>query len=149
MMKKAFILAFIFMISACSPINPGEAGTESSPDKSQIIYGLLGPGPINYGVIRDDVDEYRYDGYINHGTSFRTLDSHRHDLGDDEEIIRDILIEEQGVRPGTIFIIGKDIWVSAKLDSEDKKERKQMQANLQKLLSKMMQSYDVHLRIID
>lgn len=143
------MLAVIFMISACSPINPQETGAENSPDKNRIAYGLLGPGPINYGLIRDDVDEYRYDGLINHGTSFRTLDSHRHDLGDDEEIIRDFLIEEQGVQPGTIFIIGKDIWVSAKLDTEDQKERKKMQAYLQKQLSTVMQRYDLHLRIIE
>ncbi|WNF37269.1 hypothetical protein RJD24_02065 [Bacillaceae bacterium IKA-2] len=149
MIKKAFMLVFVFMISACSPINPPEAGTENSPDGNRIAFGLLGPGPINYGVIRDDADEYRYDGFINHGTSFRTLDSHRHDLGDDEEIIREILSEEQGVQPGTIFIIGKDIWVTAKLDVEDQKERKQLQADLQKLLTKVMQKYDVHLRITD
>lgn len=147
--KSLFMLAVVFMISACSPINSPETKTEKSLDGKQIAYGLLGPGPINYGVIRDDEDEYRYDGFINHSTSFRTLDSHRHDLGDDEEIVRDILSEEQGVQPGTIFIIGKDLWVSAKLDVEDQKERKQLQADLQKLLAKVMQNYDVHLRIAD
>lgn len=146
-MRKVFILILILMINACSPIDPSEVGSNNSVEKKQIAYGLLGPGPINYGVIRDDQDEYRYDGLINQSTSFRTLDRHRHDLGDDEEIIRSILIEEVGVRPGTIFILGKDVYVSATLATDDKKERDQKKADLQKLLSKVMQSYDIHLRI--
>lgn len=147
MMRKVFILVLILMINACSPIDPSEVGSNNSVEKKQIAYGLLGPGPINYGVIRDDQDEYRYDGLINQSTSFRTLDRHRHDLGDDEEIIRSILIEEVGVQPGTIFILGKDVYVSATLATDDKKESDQKKADLQKLLSKVMQNYDIHLRI--
>lgn len=145
-MKKAFIFILaIFMISACSPINSPEEGQENV-DANQVAYGLLGPGPINYGVIRDDADEYRYDGMINQTPSFRTLDSHRQDLGDDQDRVRTILREE-GAQPGAVFIIGKDIWVNATLNIEDKKERKLKQDQLQEVLTEAMQRYDVHLRI--
>ncbi|UTW70640.1 hypothetical protein KHA80_11220 [Anaerobacillus sp. HL2] len=78
--------------------------------------------PINYGFIRDDADEYRYDGYINQSPSFRTLDRSRTSLGDDEDKIRSILMDEEGVTPGTVFILGKNVWVNAKLNSKNKKE---------------------------
>lgn len=145
-MKKAILMIVaIFMLSACSPINPPEAG-QNSVDGNQVAYGLLGPGPINYGVIRDDVDEYRYDGMINQTPSFRTLDRHRPDFGDDQDKIRTI-VRQEGAEPGPIFIVGKDIWVNATIHAGDKNEREQQQANLQEVLTKAMQRYDIHLQI--
>lgn len=147
-MKKAIIYAIIvIMISACSPMNSENTGKENNVDGNQVAYGLLGPGPINYGFIRDDADEYRYDGYINQTPSFKTLDRHRIDLGDDEDKIRSILAEEEGVTPGTVFILGKDVWVNATLDTKDKKEIEKKKKELQKVLSKAMQRYDIHLRM--
>jgi hypothetical protein len=145
-MKKVllFIVA-IFMISACSPINAPELG-QNNVDGNQVAYGLLGPGPINYGFIRDDVDEYRYDGMINQTPSFRTLDRHRQDFGDDQNKVRTILIEE-GVQPGSVFIIGKDIWVNARYDTVDTKDREEKQAQVQAVLTHAMQRYDIHLRL--
>jgi hypothetical protein len=146
MKKASILLAAIFMISACSPITPLEAGQNNQVDANQVAYGLLGPGPINYGVIRDDVDEYQYDGLINQTPSFRTLDRHRQDFGDDKNKVRTILIQE-GIHPESVFIVGKDIWVNARINTVDKKERDQKQAQVQKVLTKAMQRYDIHLSI--
>jgi hypothetical protein len=147
LVKKAFAyLAVIFMISACAPINSPELGNEGHIEGNQVAYGLLGPGPINYGVIRDDIDEYRYDGHINQSPSFRTLDRHRQDLDDDEDMIRSILIDEPGVHPGMIFIVGKDIWVNATIDAQNEKELEQKRIELERVLSRVMQRYDIHVR---
>ena len=135
------------MISACAPTETPEVGNEGPVEGNQLAYGLLGPGPINYGVIRDDINEYEYDGHINQSPSFRTLDSHRQDLGDDEDMIRSILIDEPGVHPGMIFIVGKDVWVNATIDAQNEQDLEQKQAQLQKVLSRAMQRYDIHLRI--
>lgn len=135
------------MISACAP-NEADRGQEAGVvEGNQVAYGLLGPGPINYGVIRDDVTEYEYDGHINQSPSFRTLDSHRQDLGDDEDMIRSILIDEPGVHPGMIFIVGKDVWVNATIDAASDRERDQRRAQVQRILDRAMQRYDIHLRI--
>ncbi|MCT8140084.1 hypothetical protein H1D32_21750 [Anaerobacillus sp. CMMVII] len=146
-MKRALLLiTAIFMMSACSLTNSPETGQENTIEGNRVAYGLLGPGPINYGVIRDDVDEYRYDGMINQTPSFRTLDRHRQDFGDDKDKVRTILLQE-GVQPDSVFIIGKDIWVNATLQNVGQKEREQLQSDLQELLTQAMQRYDIHLRI--
>lgn len=145
MKKLLLLIAVLIMTSACSPANTPEAGQENV-DVNRVAYGLLGPGPINYGVIRDDKDEYRYDGMINQSPSFRTLDRHRHDLGDDQDKVR-LLLREEGVQPGAVFIIGKDLWVYANVTTPDAKEREKTQAHLKQVLTKAMQRYDVHVRI--
>lgn len=148
-MKRAVItmIISIFMISACSPVQSPEAGQAKSVEGNQVAYGLLGPGPINYGVIRDDKDEYAYDGYINTSPSFRTLDRHRHDFGDDQDKIRAILLGEEGVDPGAIYIVGKDVWVYAKVDSLEKRTVQAKEKELEHILEKALQRYDVHVQI--
>lgn len=148
-MRKALLLiACLFVISACGQMNSPDSqnalGNEATGDR--VAYGLLGPGPINYGVIRDDNDEYRYDGLINQSPSFRTLDRHRQDLGDDEDKIRTVLTEE-GVEPGMVFIIGKDVWVNATVQVKNDEELKKKQEQLENVLSRAMQRYDIHLQI--
>ncbi len=154
-MKKWFILLLLaFMVIGCSPINPPEAEQQSQADTDNIVYDLLGPGPINYGVIRDEYsviedeqNEIQFDGMMNHSPTFKTLNRHRDDLGDNEEKIRSILLQEEGVRPSAIFIIGKDIWVNVTLVTANIKEREQKQIQLQQLLSQAMQEYNIHLRV--
>ncbi len=139
-------MTVLLMTCACSPTNSPEAGMENTTDGNQVAYGLLGPGPINYGVIRDDVDEYRYDGMINQSPSFRTLDRHRTDLGDDQDRIQRLLVEE-GLQPSGVFIIGKDVWVNARTDIQDTKERENKQKEVERVLTQAMQRYDIHLTI--
>lgn len=147
MKKLLFFMTVIFLISGCTPDNTPEMGNEGTIDGNQIGYGLLGPGPANYGVIRDDMDEYLYDGHINQSPSFRTLDRHRQDFDDDEDMIRSLLISEPGVEPGMIFIIGKDIWVYATFDEQNEQEIEQKRKQTEQLISRVMQRYDIHVRI--
>ncbi|WP_078556168.1 hypothetical protein [Bacillus alkalicellulosilyticus] len=144
-MKKAMIVAALLTLGACTPANPPQAnsvqGTQGI-NAQQVTYGLFGPGPINYGEIRNR-DDYYYDGEINHSPSFRTLSTTRQDLGDDEEIIRSVVLEE-GFRPGSVIIAGHHAWINVHAEGMESNERKQKIKELQTSLHQTIPRYDVH-----
>ncbi|WP_096203032.1 hypothetical protein [Bacillus sp. FJAT-45350] len=148
-MKKVLVgcsLAILMVTSACTPAQPPEASAQNQGAVSgqQIGYGLLGPGPINYGEIYDRPTN-RFDGEINHSPSFRTLSPERQDLSDDENKIREIVLLEDGLSPGMVFFAGRHAWVNVHFDqSMDSEDREQKISKLKTSLKEGAPRYEVH-----
>ncbi|MGO4889135.1 hypothetical protein ACJ2A9_15400 [Anaerobacillus sp. MEB173] len=155
-MKKAILTCglALSLLAACSPANPPQAlqvpnDRPEAGTMERMNYHFFGPGPINYGVIYDNHrGDYLQDGHINHSPSFKTLDNTRPDLGDDEQMIRLVVANEKGIRPGLVAIIGKDAWVNVHFtDSYPKNEREKKLNALKKSLNDAIPRYDVHLNV--
>ncbi|WP_209123379.1 hypothetical protein [Alkalihalobacillus sp. BA299] len=150
-MKKFIIGCGVsaLLLSACTPATPPQS-LDENPTTGQrvtgqdISYGMLGPGPINYHVInhRPFID---HEGEINHSASFRTLTPERQDLGDDQDKIREIIVQE-GFAPGMIITAGSHAWVTVTSDGnfEGEKREKKLQ-ELRAALQRGIPRYQVHL----
>ncbi|MCL7747615.1 hypothetical protein [Halalkalibacter alkaliphilus] len=116
-----------------------------TPDAGQLAYGLLGPGPANYGSLFRQPPAYDHPGEINTGTSFKSLHRERRHLGNDEALIHHIIEDEHGMDAGIVIIAGHHAFVNvtppAGLNEEDKK--KEMD-KLNRALRKEIPRYEVH-----
>ncbi|MBU8905865.1 hypothetical protein [Desertibacillus haloalkaliphilus] len=150
-MKKA-LLGFgisLIALSACTPAQPPQA--QSAADQSrmgQVSYGMLGPGPINYGQIRDE-PTYGYNGELPR-SSFRTTSTHRPDFGDDQDKIREIVAQKEGINPGYVVIAGKHAWVNVRFAGDySDQERQQKLKSVRQSLEQGIPRYQVHLNEMD
>ncbi|WP_026672786.1 hypothetical protein [Alkalihalobacterium bogoriense] len=146
-MKKTIVgcSVALLLVAGCTPASPPKANSVQGlqgTNAQQITYGMLGPGPINYGEITDEPDFY-HEGYENHSTSFRTLTPRRQDLGDDEEKIR-YVIEQEGLRAGAVIIAGSHAWVNVYGDGLSAEEQKEKEKQARQSLQRIVPRYQVH-----
>jgi hypothetical protein len=123
-MKTALIsfAASICMMTACS------AGTEPN-DTS-----LAGQNDTHYPID------------VNQNANWHSLNEGRLDLGDDQNKIRAMVDEMEGIEPGMVMIIGADAWVNATYsDGLSKEERKELHDKLETSLRKAVPRYHIHL----
>ena len=153
-MKKAFVSCgfALLLMSACTPAETPQAlGDFHHPqagagiNAADVGYGLLGPGPANYGVYQWPTS-YRYDGEANFSPSFRTLSPDRPDLGDDRAFIQDVVAREDGVNPGMVIIAGRHAWVTVHLDENiDGDDKNKKLDELEHKIQTQVPRYQIHL----
>ncbi|MFC0471694.1 hypothetical protein ACFFHM_14625 [Halalkalibacter kiskunsagensis] len=137
----------LFLVAGCSDPEPPKAQgkTVQSHEKGSVAYGLLGPGPINYGSLYRQKPTFDHMGEINTGTSFKTLNRERRHLGNDQELIRHIIEDEYGMNAGVVVIAGSHAFVNvtppAGMDEENKKETME---KLKRALLLEVPSYQLH-----
>ncbi len=105
------------MTLGCSDLDTPEVGGMNEPNninenEHNVTYGLLGPGPVNYGVINDQRRPHQ-ENELNHtGLSYRDPKAARQDIGEDQDMIENIVYETEGVTPGMVVIVGGQAWVN-------------------------------------
>ncbi|NEU30420.1 hypothetical protein GN156_06445 [bacterium LRH843] len=137
------LLIGAFLVTGCSQTDGQKA---SSLDRQEVAYGLLGPGPLNYGEIKK-APKYRYEGEINTSTSFKTMNRDRRTLGDDQELIHHIIHNRFGLDSGMVILAGSNAFVNVTFPKDlSKAERKEKLDQLNKAFMSEIPRYKVHVR---
>ncbi|WP_100374198.1 hypothetical protein [Bacillus sp. FJAT-45037] len=119
---------------------------QTRPSAGQLTYGLLGPGPINYGSIRNS-GHYDQASEVNTtGNSFRTADRSRPDMGDDQNLFKKIVATESPFRPGAVMIAGHRAWVTVHVPEGFSDEEKKTELDkLKRTFLLEVPRYEVHI----
>ncbi len=105
----------------------GVQSASKEPGTNRVLYGLFGPGPLNYDQIhRQQSGRYDRNELPNIGTSFRSMDVDRRHLGNDQELIAEIIQKDFGLESGRVLIAGNHAFVNVKppedMEEKEKKE---------------------------
>ena len=137
------------LVTGCSDQSATEGQRASSIGQSsqtqQIAYGLLGPGPINYGTIRK-APRYRYQGEENTTSpGFKTINHDRRHLGNDQQLIHHIIHDEFGLKTGMVIIAGSHVFVDVTLpeDLSDEQKKEQL-GKVKRALLLEVPRYKIH-----
>lgn len=144
------LLIGLLLVTGCNDQSTMEGQHISSRDQSlkaqQIAYGLLGPGPINYGNIRKE-PRYRFEGEENTSPSFKTMNRYRRHLGDDQQLIHHIIHDEFGLETGMVMLAGSHAFVSVTLPKGLSEEEKQEKlGKVKRALLQEVPRYRIHVR---
>lgn len=122
----------------------GQGASENGQSQNQIAYGLLGPGPINYGNIRK-APSYRHHGEENTSTSFKTLNRYHQHLGNDQQLIHHIIHDQFGLETGMVIIAGSHAFVNVTLPKDlDDEQKKEQLGKVKRALLLEIPRYKVH-----
>ncbi|GAE31285.1 hypothetical protein [Halalkalibacter hemicellulosilyticus] len=129
----------------------GVQNASDEPGTNRVMYGLFGPGPLNYGQIRkQQLGRYDLDEMPNTGTNFRSMDVERRHLGNDQQLIAEIIQEDFGLESGMVFLAGNHAFVNVKAPKDmEEKEKKEYFDELRQQLSREIPRYNVHISETD
>jgi hypothetical protein len=105
----SLIVLFTVLLSGCTDLDNPEVRSmnEDGPDEKNMAYSLLGPGPANYGAIRERRQPHHNDQEVNNtGLSYRDPVSARQSIGGEQEMLADVISSMDGVEPGVIQFMG-------------------------------------------
>ncbi|TMW72151.1 hypothetical protein [Alteribacter natronophilus] len=122
----ALLTLFMGLMTGCTDLDNPEVGgmnEPNHPDAENVAYGLLGPGPANYGAIHERRQPHHIDQEVNNtGLSYRDPVSARHSIGDDQDDMERVVWNIDGVVPGTILITGGNATVHVQLENQGLKQ---------------------------
>ncbi|MDG5787335.1 hypothetical protein QA612_07495 [Evansella sp. AB-P1] len=112
---------------------------------------LFGPGPANYGVIREQYEPFDPVTESNNtGKSYRSPSHPHQTIADDQDMIEDIIYEMPGVTPGMVIIMGGHAWVNVSFEEKINGEVSEEQvAEIERRLYKANPRYTYQIMVND
>lgn len=144
----AGVLAGMFLVTGCNNPEEPEVQAQSNnqhPSAERVTYGLLGPGPINYGSIRRS-QTFDQMGELNTtGSSYRSAHNYHEDLGDHQALMRRVVANESPFNPGSVMIAGHHAWVTVHVpEGLDESEKQSELDKLKRTFLLEVPRYQVH-----
>ncbi|WNB92286.1 hypothetical protein [Bacillus sp. NEB1478] len=150
-MKKAFLFPLLALtITACSPMQSLKDKTEPAAyeNKRNMRDNLLGHGVINYHLTKNEPKyNYSYDTNMN-PSDYRTMNSTRFDLGDDQDTIRRTVKDVSGINPQMVTINGNYAHIHVNVPNNvSKKERAAMYRKILDAVETTVPRYNYSIKI--
>ncbi|WP_026691605.1 hypothetical protein [Alteribacter aurantiacus] len=120
---KSLALVMLVVTVGCSDMDTPDVNSMNEPNhpnQRNVAYGLFGPGPANYGAIkeiRSSSSEGDHRENVN-GLSYRDPLSERQTIGEDQDMMEDVIYSTPGVTPGMILLNGAHAWVNMQIDNQ-------------------------------
>jgi hypothetical protein len=152
-MKKKWLVGLLvgtFLVTGCN--DPDTPDVQALNDNhrispEQVTYGLLGPGPINYGSIRHSAMKSQMAEVNTTGGSYRSANNYHQDLGDDQALMKRIVANESPFNPGSVMIAGHNAWVTVHVPQEFDQANKQTELDkLKRTFLLEVPRYEIHLK---
>ncbi|MBY6037372.1 hypothetical protein KUV80_11930 [Fictibacillus nanhaiensis] len=153
-MKKAFFTSFlVLLVTACSPMESyKEEGAKTEPaayeDKRDIRDNLFGHGIINYHLTKNEPRvNYSFDTNMN-PSDYRSMNTTRFDLSDDQDLIRQAVIDASGINPQMVTINGNFAHIHVNVpDDLSKKERSALNRKIMNAVERAVPRYKFSLKL--
>lgn len=153
-MKKAFFVPFLALsLTACSPMASHlEKGGRTEPaayeDKRNISDNLWGHGAINYHATKNEPRiSYPFDTNMN-PSDYRTMNSTRFDLSDDQDKIRETVKDVSGFNPQMVTINGNYAHIHINVPNHvSRKERSAIHDKIMNAVEQVVPRYRYSLKI--
>ncbi len=156
-MKKAIIAPVLALLvtTACSPMQSyKEEGAKTEPaaheNKRDVRDNLFGHGIINYHLTKNEPrNSYSFDTNMN-PSDYRTMNSTRFDLSDDQDMIRQAVVDASGINPQMVTINGNYAHIHINVPHEmSKKERAAIHRKIMNAVERAVPRYNFSLKIDD
>lgn len=154
-MKKAIFtpLLALLVTAACSPMQSyREEGAKSEPaayeNKQDVRDNLFGHGIINYHLTKNEPRvNYSYDTNMN-PSDYRSMNQTRFDLSDDQDKIREAVIDASGINPQMVTINGNYAHIHVNVPHDtSKKERAALYRKIMNAVERAVPRYNFSLKI--
>jgi hypothetical protein len=154
-LKKAMITTVLalFVTSACSPMQSyREEGAKSEPaayeNPRDVRDNMFGHGIINYHLTKNEPRvNYSYDTNMN-PSDYRSMNQTRFDLSDDQDKIRQAVIDASGKNPQMVTINGNFAHIHVNVpNGTSKKERSALYRKIMNAVERAVPRYNFSLKI--
>ncbi|MBM7095569.1 MULTISPECIES: hypothetical protein [Alteribacter] len=122
---KSLALVMLLVTVGCSDMDTPDVESMNKPNEPNhpfqrnVAHGLFGPGPANYGAINEMRQPQHTDHRENvNGLSYRDPLSARQTIGEDQDMMENVIYSTPGVTPGMILLNGAHAWVNMQIDND-------------------------------